>query len=249
MYKYLFSFFCLIIASISTAYSQITYSPEIKSKNNDCIIEKVELTNDETIVTIKVPRSRRWGTWIKFSSATILAPMNERALNMIRETNLGFPGFLPSSEYSQLYTSVIQQIKDNMGDLGDDVEIDVDTGAIQFNSEEAVDEFKSQFESAFAGIDSSTMFANFFENVDVTAGADKAAQNAVNEFTEAVNGALSTTNIAWFDSIGTAGEQLGASLDVPIEKATTLQSKTTEQKEKWFITIGISTIEEYFKNK
>lgn len=119
MYKYLFSFFCLIIASISTAYSQITYSPEIKSKNNDCIIEKVELTNDETIVTIKVPRSRRWGTWIKFSSATILAPMNERALNMIRETNLGFPGFLPSSEYSQLYTSVIQQIKDNREALRD----------------------------------------------------------------------------------------------------------------------------------
>lgn len=34
-----------------------------------------------------------------------------------------------------------------------------------------------------------------------------------------------------------------------VQKGKALQSKTMEQKEKWFMTIGISTIEEYFKNK
>lgn len=34
-----------------------------------------------------------------------------------------------------------------------------------------------------------------------------------------------------------------------VQSGKALQSKTAEQKEKWFITIGISTIEEYFKNK
>lgn len=34
-----------------------------------------------------------------------------------------------------------------------------------------------------------------------------------------------------------------------VQSGKTIESKTTEQKEKWFMTIGISTIEEYFKNK
>lgn len=148
------------------------------------------------------------------------------------------------------FSTIAQEIKDNMGDLGEDVEIDVDTGAIQFNSEEAVEEFRSQFESAFAGIDSSSMFANFFENVDVSAGADSAAQSAVDAFASAVNGKLSTTNIAWFDSIGTAGDQLGASLDVPIEKAMTLQSKTDEaaQSVQKLDGMSLSTVTSSFGN-
>ena len=34
-----------------------------------------------------------------------------------------------------------------------------------------------------------------------------------------------------------------------VKNGKAVESKTTEQKEKWFMTIGITTIEEYFKNK
>lgn len=34
-----------------------------------------------------------------------------------------------------------------------------------------------------------------------------------------------------------------------VKNGKTIESKTTEQKEKWFQVIGITTIEEYFKNK
>ena len=47
-------------------FEQTTYSPMLKSKNNQCVIEKVQLTEDETIVTIKVSRSKQWGGWVRF---------------------------------------------------------------------------------------------------------------------------------------------------------------------------------------
>lgn len=34
-----------------------------------------------------------------------------------------------------------------------------------------------------------------------------------------------------------------------VQSGKAIESKTTEQKEKWFMTIGITTFEEYFKNK
>lgn len=94
------------------AFAQTTYQPTVKSQNNNCIIEKVQLTNNETIVTIKVPRSRQWGGWVRFSSATVLVPVDAWSINDARRSNLGFPNFLPSSEYIQLYADAIRRIRE-----------------------------------------------------------------------------------------------------------------------------------------
>ena len=68
----LFLILNFLIVSVSMLFGQTTYSPTLKSRNNQCVIEKVQLTDDETIVTIKVPRSKQWGGWVRFSSATVV---------------------------------------------------------------------------------------------------------------------------------------------------------------------------------
>lgn len=55
---------------ISTSFAQVTYRPHVEIQNNNCIIEKVELTKNSTIVTIKVPSSKRRGDWVRISSNT-----------------------------------------------------------------------------------------------------------------------------------------------------------------------------------
>jgi Trypsin-like serine proteases, typically periplasmic, contain C-terminal PDZ domain len=98
--------------SFSMLFGQTTYSPTLKSRNNQCTIEKVQLTNDETIVTIKVPRSKQWGGWVRFSSATVLVPTDAWNINDARRSKLDFPDFIPSSEYAQLYADAIRRIKE-----------------------------------------------------------------------------------------------------------------------------------------
>lgn len=93
-------------------FGQTTYSPMLKSKNNQCVIEKVQLTEEETIVTIRVPRSKQWGGWVRFSSATVLVPTNAWSINDARRSKLDFPDFVPSSEYAQLYADAIRRIKE-----------------------------------------------------------------------------------------------------------------------------------------
>ena len=93
-------------------FGQTTYSPTLKSRNNQCTIEKVQLTNDETIVTIKVPRSKQWGGWVRFSSATVFVPTDAWNINDARRSKLDFPDFIPSSEYAQLYADAIRRIKE-----------------------------------------------------------------------------------------------------------------------------------------
>lgn len=55
---------------ILTSFAQVTYKPYVESQNNNCIIEKVELTKNSTIVTIKVPSSKRRGDCVRISSNT-----------------------------------------------------------------------------------------------------------------------------------------------------------------------------------
>lgn len=128
------------------------------------------------------------------------------------------------------FQGLAEDIKSGLDEsLQDDITIDA--SGIEFNTEEAANAFLESFQSTFSDLGGSelgsSMLTNLFSNMEVS-GVDTAAQNVVNNFVNSVNGQLSTANIAWFDSIGTAGDQLGASLDVPIEKATTLQSKTDE---------------------
>lgn len=60
----------LLLLFFATSFAQVTYRPYVESQNNNCIIEKVELTKNSTIVTIKVPSSKRRGDWVRISSNT-----------------------------------------------------------------------------------------------------------------------------------------------------------------------------------
>ena len=111
-FKRLLVVFSVLATCTLMAFAQTTYQPTVKSQNNNCIIEKVQLTNNETIVTIKVPRSRQWAGWVRFSSATVLVPVDAWSINDARRSNLGFPNFLPSSEYAQLYADAIRRIRE-----------------------------------------------------------------------------------------------------------------------------------------
>ncbi len=110
--RHILKFLILFSVCVKMSFAQTTYSPVVGSKNNDCIIDKVQLTNDETIITIKVPRSKQWGGWVRFSSATVLVPSDEWSINDARRSRLGFPDFLPSSEYAQLYADALRRIRE-----------------------------------------------------------------------------------------------------------------------------------------
>ena len=111
-FKKFFTIFSIFMASTSLAIAQTTYSPVVRSKNNSGVIEKVQLTNNETIVTIKVPRSKQWGASVEFSSATVLVPTDAWDINDARRLNLDVPNYLPSSEYAQLYADLIRRIRE-----------------------------------------------------------------------------------------------------------------------------------------
>jgi hypothetical protein len=90
-------FLTLLLSTLST-YAQVTNNPYVRGKNNDGIIYKIELTANETIVYIKVPKQNTWGAWIQFSSATVLVPTDAWDINDARKSKLEYPDFLPSAE-------------------------------------------------------------------------------------------------------------------------------------------------------
>ena len=97
--------------SVPALFGQTTYFPYVKSQNNNCIVEKVQLTDDETIVTIKVPRSNQRGNWVSFSSATVLFPTDGWDLNDARRLILSYPPYPASPENTQLYLEVVRRIR------------------------------------------------------------------------------------------------------------------------------------------
>ena len=110
--KHTLIFLIFFSVCVKMSFAQTTYSPVVGSKNNGCIIDKVQLTNDETIITIKVPRSKQRGGCVRFSSATVLVPSDAWSINDARRSRLGFPDFLPSSEYAQLYADALRRIRE-----------------------------------------------------------------------------------------------------------------------------------------
>ena len=116
-----FVFFLILLLSTLSTYAQVTNNPYVRGKNNDGIIYKIELTANETIVYIKVPKQRTWGGWIQFSSATVLVPTDAWDINNARKSKLEFPDFLPSAKLAGAYADVIRRIKEGrqvMSDAG-----------------------------------------------------------------------------------------------------------------------------------
>ncbi len=110
MYKKgIFLFFITALQLVS--YAQTTYSPRVKSKNNDCIIDKVQLTDNETIVTIKVPR-QNFGGWVRFSSGTVIVPSDELDINIIRQTIAEFPPVPYGAELAEVYMQAVRNVKE-----------------------------------------------------------------------------------------------------------------------------------------
>ena len=114
------SFLLMTMSFIS--FSQTTYYPSVRSKNNKGIIEKVELTDNETIVTIKF-RSGDYPS-ISFSSATVIVYnlLSDAGMNIqrARAVRLDFPkGFTPSVEIAPMFIEAIKTIKERRKKLGE----------------------------------------------------------------------------------------------------------------------------------
>lgn len=114
MKRVIISIFVLFITL--TSYAQVTLNPYVQSKNNPGVIEKIVLTDEETIVYIKMPRQSTWGGWVQISSATAMVPMDHfselLSINDARQLRLEYPDFIPSAELSGLYSEAIRKIKD-----------------------------------------------------------------------------------------------------------------------------------------
>lgn len=113
---------CIIFLNTFLVYSQITYNPFVTKQNNNCQITKIELTNDETIVTIKVPSTKRGlGGWIQFSSATIIVPSNLWDISEARKGNLDITLFdyTPNPEFQPIYFKKLQEVLDGLQQFKD----------------------------------------------------------------------------------------------------------------------------------
>jgi S1-C subfamily serine protease len=98
----------LLFMSITILFAQTTFAPMVKSCNNDCIIDKVELTDEETIITIKV---RRGGIaeWVSFSSYTVLVP-SDGWLDIFSARHLNVPENASSYQEAQTIRNFLDAI-------------------------------------------------------------------------------------------------------------------------------------------
>lgn len=114
MCKKCFSLIFFIVLQMVPSYAQTTYSPRVKSKNNSYIIDKVQLTDNETIVTIKVPR-QSFGGWVRFSSGTVIVPSDELDINIMRETIAEFPPTSFDPQLAGVYIQAVNNVKEIRG--------------------------------------------------------------------------------------------------------------------------------------
>ena len=103
--------------------SQMTYSPKVDSQNNNCKVMRVELTDDETIVSIEVPSSSKKGTRFGFSSSTVWGITNPNIaairewyfdLKELDEIMLSHDAPLNDYTYVQAYKDAVKRIKDGL---------------------------------------------------------------------------------------------------------------------------------------
>ena len=83
----------LSILSIRVVIAQITFSPSVSYSNNVGIIDRVELNDRETIVTLKYPRQKGWlnsGSWIRIDISTFLIFDGSEAYDYLKLKNRFF---------------------------------------------------------------------------------------------------------------------------------------------------------------
>lgn len=135
-----------IILKTYVLFCQTTFNPIVQSQNNKCTIEQIELTKDETIVTIKVPTSRISGAYVSFSSNTVLVPSDSLDIYEAREISLRHDDFKPSdvweiplyAKYYEILDAYKKSLSDdgwlirNLGSNELDVQYDINTYDVDF---------------------------------------------------------------------------------------------------------------------
>lgn len=76
----------LFLAVAMVVDGQVTYNPNVESRNNSCNIESVTLTETNTIVKIRVPKY--YAKKASISSATVLVPIGGWPISSARKANL-----------------------------------------------------------------------------------------------------------------------------------------------------------------
>ena len=109
--------FIIICLGVLEVDGQTTYSPYVRSKNNNCTITKIELTETETIVTIQVPGMRS-GEWVRFSSATVLVPSEAWDINEARRSNLEITGFPADLQLYAMALNRVREGRERFSELG-----------------------------------------------------------------------------------------------------------------------------------
>ena len=101
---------CVILTS--SAFAQITYNPTVRSKNNPCTIEKVELTKEEMIVTLKIP-TRAYKSF-SISDGTVWFPSNPEFLDYFRSLHLDWKYCLNLSIVNvNTYREALRTVREN----------------------------------------------------------------------------------------------------------------------------------------
>ena len=103
---------CACIVISNNIFAQVTYNPTVRSQNNHCIIEKVELTEKDMIVYLKIPTNAYRS--VSISDATVRFPTQDKLLNYWhRELILDWRYYdnMSPGDNIELYTRLLQTIK------------------------------------------------------------------------------------------------------------------------------------------
>lgn len=114
--KRLFIIFILFLFYLSICVAQITYNPYVWKKNNNCTIDYIELTDDETIVKMTVYAKPTW----RIGRVTVLVPSDEWNINDTKKYDFTPPPGVPTDPYLlQSYNRVVNGMRKMTQELSD----------------------------------------------------------------------------------------------------------------------------------
>ena len=141
-------FFLLLTINSIIALGQTTYNPTIQSRNNNATITKVTLTSTETIIYITVPKSKQWGGWVRFSSATVLVPCEDWNINDARKSDLS-GNIYPVAGYESLYADAVRRLREGRQIMSDNGWLIRSLGPDQLDTKYKATKSETHFELHF----------------------------------------------------------------------------------------------------
>ena len=141
-------FFLLLTINSIISLGQTTYNPTVQSRNNNATITKVTLTSTETIVYITVPKSKQWGGWVRFSSATVLVPCEDWNINDARRSDLS-GNIYPVAGYESLYADAVKRLREGRQIMSDNGWLIRSLGPDQLDTKYKATKSETHFELHF----------------------------------------------------------------------------------------------------